>query len=348
MQHQAPSRPQTPVSVVVAARNEAKALPELLDALERQEDAAFEVIVVDDHSTDNTRSLALSRAAKDNRVRVLANTYAPGKKGAMRTGIEAARFPWILCTDADAVPHPAWVRRMAAAGAPDRVVLGFPRATQGGGLARFELLHTQLLTIGSCGLGRPFMAYGIAFGFPTQFFHQAGGYAGWEALPGGDDDLLLQRLAALPGVEMRTALHPEAQVATALPVWLPEWVRQKRRHLSDGKAYPARILAHLALYHGTALLLWMGATTGPIGLFFLGLRQIVLALLVREAGRKLGEPWLWLATPPLDAMLTIFNVFLGPLSALFPPQTWSPRVTDGPESILRRHLSALFQKKRAG
>lgn len=343
-----PSRTPTPVSVVVAARNEETTLPHLIEALGRQDFADFEVLLIDDHSTDATPSIALAWAQRDGRVRVLPNAHTPGKKGAIRTGIEAACHPWVLCTDADAEPHPSWVRRMVEAGAPDRVVLGFPRASTGGGMARFELLHTQLLAIGSCGLRKPFMAYGIAFGFPTALFHQAGGYAGWEDLPGGDDDLLLHRMAALPGVEVHTALHPDAQVPTALPTTLRHWLRQKRRHYADGMAYPARIMVPLSLYHICAFVLWLGATTGPVGMLLLGIRLVALAMMMREAGRVLGEPRLWLATPPLDGLLTLMNAFFGPISALFPPKTWEGRAQVGPIARLQQTLSAQFQKKRAG
>lgn len=339
-----PSRTPTPVSVVVAARNEETTLPHLIEALEQQDFADFEVLLIDDHSTDATRSLALAWAQRDGRVRVLSNAHTPGKKGAIRTGIEAAHHAWVLCTDADAVPHPSWVRRMAEAGAPDCIVLGFPRATTGGGFARFELLHTQLLAIGSCGLGKPFMAYGIAFGFPKALFHQAGGYAGWEELPGGDDDLLLHRMAELPGVEVHTALHPDAQVPTALPITLRHWLRQKRRHYADGMAYPARIMAPLSLYYISAFVLWLGATTGPVGVLLLGIRLVALAMRIREAGRVLGEPNLWLATPPLDGLLTLMNAFFGPISALFPPKKWEGRPKAGPISRLQQRLSERLQR----
>jgi glycosyltransferase involved in cell wall biosynthesis len=61
----------------------------------------FEVLVVDDGSTDATRAIAATASSRDARVRVLAHDTNRGYGAALRTGIAAARCDWILLTDAD-------------------------------------------------------------------------------------------------------------------------------------------------------------------------------------------------------------------------------------------------------
>jgi len=94
------------VSVIVPARNEEVCLGDCLQSLVAQTGVAFEIIVVDDHSTDRTREIAASFAG----VRVIEAGPLPegwtGKNNAVVTGAREARGEWLLLTDADTVHLP--------------------------------------------------------------------------------------------------------------------------------------------------------------------------------------------------------------------------------------------------
>lgn len=62
---------------------------------------AHEIVVVDDGSSDATAAIAAAQAARDERVRVLCHDHNRGYGAAVRTGIGAARMPWVFLTDAD-------------------------------------------------------------------------------------------------------------------------------------------------------------------------------------------------------------------------------------------------------
>jgi glycosyltransferase involved in cell wall biosynthesis len=91
------------VSVIVPARNEEACLGACLKSLVAQSDVSFEIIVVDDGSTDRTREIAQSFPA----VRVVDPGTLPlgwsGKNNALVAGAKAARGRWLLFTDADTV-----------------------------------------------------------------------------------------------------------------------------------------------------------------------------------------------------------------------------------------------------
>jgi glycosyltransferase involved in cell wall biosynthesis len=92
------------VSIVLPCYNEA---PNVADAVRAATGAAqahaadFEVIVVDDGSTDDSARIAAQIADSDHRVRLVVHPNNRGYGGAVRSGLRAARMPWVLLTDAD-------------------------------------------------------------------------------------------------------------------------------------------------------------------------------------------------------------------------------------------------------
>jgi len=106
-----PQTEQAFVSVVVPAWNAERTIERCLTALFRQTMPRdrFEVIVVDDASTDHTAALAADLGA---RVVRLEKNGGPG--AARNAGIEAARGPLIVFTDADCEPEPAFLAELAA------------------------------------------------------------------------------------------------------------------------------------------------------------------------------------------------------------------------------------------
>ncbi len=103
--------PDVALSVVVPARNEAPTLPSLVGALQAQDLSATEVVVVDDHSTDGTASVAAQAGAS-----VVASEELPagwtGKSWAAWQGAGVATGDLLVFLDADTVPAPDFLRRL--------------------------------------------------------------------------------------------------------------------------------------------------------------------------------------------------------------------------------------------
>jgi len=98
--------PQPQISVIVPARNEEASLADCLQSLVSQTGVPFEIIVVDDHSTDRTREIAESFPT----VKVIEAGPLPegwtGKNNAVTAGAKAAQGEWLLFTDADTIHLP--------------------------------------------------------------------------------------------------------------------------------------------------------------------------------------------------------------------------------------------------
>jgi len=107
------------VSIVVPARNEEhRVLAESIRSILAQDYEPFEVIAIDDRSTDNTRSILKALAQADRRLRVIEGEDLPngwlGKPHAMHQGLKQARGEWILATDADMIFDKAALRTSLA------------------------------------------------------------------------------------------------------------------------------------------------------------------------------------------------------------------------------------------
>ncbi len=102
------------VSIIVPARNEEANISDCLRSLISQTGVAFEIILVDDGSTDRTREIAESIGG----VRVISpgtlRENWTGKNNALIAGAKEAHAPWLLFTDADTVHRPGSLARALA------------------------------------------------------------------------------------------------------------------------------------------------------------------------------------------------------------------------------------------
>lgn len=191
------------VSVVVAARNEEQNISLLLEALSGQtlSPDQFEVIIVDDFSTDNT-ALAVKRFTSDRICLIQPTTLAEqsSKKKAIEAGVAKARGPLIAITDADCRPQPQWLELLLACfqhRQPAFVVAPVQLTTKGSLLGIFQVLDFLMLqgiTAASVQAGAHSMCNGANLAYEKKAFLEAGGFAGVDARASGDDMLLLYKI----------------------------------------------------------------------------------------------------------------------------------------------------------
>jgi glycosyltransferase involved in cell wall biosynthesis len=113
------------LSIIIPARNEELRLPEQLDALAAQEwSGEWEVLVVDNGSTDGTADLVRSAGEVDSRVRLVSAADRPGLNYTRNVGLEAASGVSVALCDADDVVAPGWVAAMGEALADHEMVTG--------------------------------------------------------------------------------------------------------------------------------------------------------------------------------------------------------------------------------
>jgi cellulose synthase/poly-beta-1,6-N-acetylglucosamine synthase-like glycosyltransferase len=236
------------ISIVIPFRNEKKRLPNLLDWLKMQEfDGPVEVILADDHSEDGSAQLCLDfiSAAHLANWRVL-EAEGAGKKAALGTGIRSARYPWILCSDADCSGTPVWIHSMAAAGGDGiNIVCGPVRfREESAWMQEFQQIESAgLIAIGACSLDvrMPTMCNGANLMFRKSAWEAVNGYTGHAQLASGDDELLMHALAArFPG-SLVFQKSVDACVETAPQASRKAFLEQRKRWLSKGNAHPLHV-----------------------------------------------------------------------------------------------------------
>lgn len=331
--HSSLSETRPPISVVVAARNEADALSALLDALDRQSHPTYEVVIVDDASTDDTAALAADWADKRSYARVVQVTdpTPPRKKHALTQGIDAAQHHLLAITDADCTPPPDWLSVVAGTHAhtdDPQVLVGYS-PVRGSGLlgtfARYETLVDALYTTAAIGLGRPFMAVGRNLSYPRSVFKAVNGFShdGAQASLSGDDDLFVQAVHRHDAADIHALLDNRTFVPTPAPDSWREWAHQRRRHVSAGRHYDRDAGFHLTLLHTSLVLLWMA----PLFLGRTGVGLLATGLLARHASLgpaadTLNDTALLALFPLWELGYALYHLTIVPLGLLFPPDEW--------------------------
>jgi len=258
------------VSVIVAVRNEAANINTLINSLSRQDYPAhlFEIILIDDHSTDHSARLIENYMAQQNdnlliRFISLEGTGAKGKKAALARGISDSSGELILVTDADCTAGNRWVAEMASFYSLYRpkMILGPVRMTHDGSL--FAMLQTiefaSLISsaAGSCQAGFPLLANGANIAFARQAYESCGGFSGNMQYPSGDDMFLMMSIKKKFGAgSVRFIRSQEAIVNTPASPGMNSFIQQRMRWVSKSRGYtdPLLITTSIVVFLTNAML----------------------------------------------------------------------------------------------
>jgi poly-beta-1,6-N-acetyl-D-glucosamine synthase len=254
------STPSAFVSVIVACRNEQENLPMLLADLSAQDYPAelYEVIIVDDHSTDQTLVTAAGKGISF-RCQILQNTGI-GKKDAIRTGINASSGKLIIMTDADCSMGPLWVKTIASFFEeinPDLIIGPVQLQNHPGIFGRFqelEYLSLQGITAGTSITGNPIMCNGANLAFRKDIYNEHVKNLRFE-LGSGDDVFLLHSIKKDVRSKICWLESADAVVTTATSPDIASFYRQRSRWISKWKAYDDRFTIITGIITFTAVML---------------------------------------------------------------------------------------------
>ncbi|MBK7627021.1 MAG: glycosyltransferase [Bacteroidales bacterium] len=231
------SEPLEFVSVIVACRNEELHLPGLLGSLSDQDYPShlYEVIVVNDNSTDKTFETASSFSGKNN-INTINNT-GTGKKKAIETGINAASGKLIITTDADCTPGKNWIRTIASFyedHKPDLIICPVQLSPMPGFFGKFqelEFLSLQGITAGTASNGKPVICNGANLAFTKESYLKHSENLHHE-IASGDDVFLLHSIKKAPQSKILWLESANALITAASSPTIKSFIKQRNRWIS--------------------------------------------------------------------------------------------------------------------
>lgn len=338
--------PQTTVSLIVAVRNEAENIKTLLSCILTQDypPHLMEVIIVDDHSTDNTFQI-LNNAAAKNTVKQnlifikLEDQNIFGKKAALDTGIQKATGELIIITDADCTAKTGWISSLAAYydEKKPKMILGPVQLAYDNNLfSKLQALEFNSLissAAGSCRAGFPLLANAANMAFTRQAYIECGGFHTNLQYSSGDDMFLMMNIKKKFGARsVHFIKSPDAFVSTPAVGKFASFIQQRKRWVSKSKGYsdPVLLSAAILVYLTNLILV---STVCLAFIFPEGFRFFILAFLIKSAidfpvmlsfskfQRNVALMWLF---PVLEFLNAFYTVLIG-IAGSFGKTEWRGR-----------------------
>lgn len=248
---------QTKVTILIAARDEEERIRYTIDDLLAQEYPLHltEIIIVDDHSTDDTANIIRSYAGQGVKLMQLQadkplNSY---KKKAIAEAIALSNGDLMVATDADCRMGPQWLSSVVGYFETQNPVMISSPVTYFEERSLFERLQTLefsfLIGIGASFIGnkRASTCNGANLAYRKDVFYEVGGFKGIDDLASGDDEMLLQKVAIKYPGRIGFLKNSKAVVYTHAKHTLDEFLQQRRRWASKSTRYKDKRIVALAV-----------------------------------------------------------------------------------------------------
>ncbi|MFO8064873.1 MAG: glycosyltransferase [Spirochaetota bacterium] len=313
-------KPPRSVSVIVPAKNEQYALPRLLESLKNQDTDEFEIVLVNDRSSDNTEKIMEEfKHARGHGVTVVTIEEAPEganpKQNALAHGAAVAGGELLLLTDADCVVPREWVSRSARYFADERLGLIFGPVIPNdlrtflSQYQSFDHVFRYFYTAGSSGIGNATGGFGNNLAVLREALDAVGGFAGLRHSVTEDAELISevrdqQRWLIRAHISRDAAVHPQPQrsIGGVLKQGLrwntgaffsPDWMTRLSYATVMGFLFVGVVVSPLALLFTPVLLL-------PAGAF---VSMVLMAIVAGAFTRRPASYWFLLLPNVVFSML---------------------------------------------
>lgn len=318
-----------PLSVIICAKNESENLRKYLPAILEQDYPLFEVVVINDGSTDETEDLL---SALEERYPHLYHSFTPEdarfvsrKKLAVTLGIKASKYDWLVFTEADCKPvNSNWLRRMARNFTPGiEIVLGYSGYEPAKGWfnrkVSLDTLFNSMRYLGFALSNHPYMGIGRNMAYRKELFFQKKGFSAHLNLRRGDDDVFINQIANSRNTRVET--DEDAIIRSEQPS-RKEWNEDKLSYAATSTYFKGSQRYFLGFETLSRMLFYMTAIALTVagifnhhwlvaagGLLLFIVRFIIQAVVINKTAKALSEKRRYYF------MLPLFD-FMQPLQSL--------------------------------
>ena len=338
------------ISVVVAARDEEKNITHCIQSLLKQDYPVdnYEILIVDDFSTDKTAELIKKFEASRTNLKYLSSTakrhekiIVSYKREAIQTGINASKGKYILLTDADCIVPPSWITAFSEQFIKEDsifisgpVVISDKKQNLLTSFQALDMIGMMVITGAGYQSGNQLLANGANMGFSKQVFNDLGGYSQFPNKASGDDMFLVHHFHHNHPKRIRFLKSLLAVVVTQPEYAIKSLLRQRIRWASKNNAYK-----EMNINFSLSVLFMVSLTIIVLGvlsilqasIFFPGFCVLYIFkifsdyLLQREAIRFFNKRTLAKYFFLSQNIHTIYIAWVGIMANLFPFYYWKGR-----------------------
>jgi cellulose synthase/poly-beta-1,6-N-acetylglucosamine synthase-like glycosyltransferase len=328
-----PAHARTFISVIIPARNEEKNIKSLLTSLQQQSypKELFEIIVVDDFSTDATASIVNSFGLINlHLVSPQGTSEDSSKKKAIEAGISQARGELIVTTDADCQLPVNWLQAISSFYKNKKAsfIAAPVKFSHDSSLLQvfqaLDFMTLQGITAASVSSGFHNMCNGANLAYRKQSFEAVNGFAGIDKVASGDDMLLMHKIWKQEPGKVFYLKSREAIVSTPPMLSWKTFYNQRKRWASKTLVYEDyRILAVLAfiyLFNCLFFVLLIASAWHPVyalyAIGFLLAKMLIEWPFVHAVAKFYGEQQLMKYFPLFQPLHVLYTVVVGFTSQL--------------------------------
>lgn len=322
------------ISVIIPVRNEEFTIGKLLTDLSLQAYKKFEIIVVNDHSEDETLWVLSQFDLKNLNI---INNKGSGKKAAISSAIRMAKGSLIVTTDADCSVSSEWLKQIHEQFRNKKVMMTFGGVRMEGDHSFFSSLQaiefSSLIGSGAAtaALGVPTMCSGANLAFRKKVFSEVKGYQGNLQIPSGDDEFLMEKIQKRYPESIYFLNHPQAVVTTSPESSLEGFFYQRIRWASkwrfNSSRFPKALAVFILLIQISFLINWIFVFTSLDiqSLFILTVKMILEAAFLLQVCRFMLTRWNWLAFFALQLIYPLYVTIIA-VGSFFVSFQWKNRI----------------------